>query len=291
MFNFIKKYILIFVVLCFLQSIFAQGEREFPFPYIPDMIVEPQQRASWLLSHYWDNVDFANANIVADTSFIEQSFVNFLSIIPIIEDAKAIESGVKQLMDKAEIDIYLYRRFMFLAEKYLYEPNSPMVNDEYYIYFLQQINSSSILSAVDKSRTEYLYKIVTKNRVGSQAVDFSFITSQKELLTLYSIKADELILVFYDPECEHCAEIINKLKDNVELNNKILSGKTKVLAVYPDGDRILWEKSHHQMPNNWIIAFASSPIQPIGKYVFRALPSIYVLDKNKKVIVKDITTL
>jgi protein-disulfide isomerase len=147
------------------------------------------------------------------------------------------------------------------------------------------------LSVVDKSRTEYLYKILIKNRVGSQATDFSFITSQKESLTLYSIEADELILVFYDPECEHCAEIINRLKYNTDLNKKILSGKTKVLAVYPDGDRMLWEKSYHKLPNNWIAAFASSPIQPMGKYVFRALPSIYILDKNKKVIAKDITTL
>jgi hypothetical protein len=67
-----------------LQYIFAQGEREFPFPHIPDMIVEPQQRASWLLNHYWDNVDFNNAKIISDTAFIEQAFVNFLSIMPIV---------------------------------------------------------------------------------------------------------------------------------------------------------------------------------------------------------------
>ena len=87
MFSFIKKYILIFLILSLSQYIFAQGEREFPFPYIPDMIVEPQQRASWLLSHYWDNVDFADANIVADTSFI-------VPIIPLFaKDINLLNAG------------------------------------------------------------------------------------------------------------------------------------------------------------------------------------------------------
>lgn len=287
--NFIKRIFAVFIILCFSHSIMAQGgEREFPFPHIPDLIIKPQQRASWLICHYWDNIDFSDDNIISDTVFIEQAFVNFLSIFPIIESDEDIALGVKLLLQKAEIKYRVYEIVISLAEKYLFELDSPLMNEEFYIFFLEQINNSNFLSDVKKSRTKYHYNIVVKNRKGTKAANFDFVTSNGENSSLYDILTDELIIFFYDPECDNCIEVINKLKNNIEINKRIILGKTKILAIYPDGDYYIWQKSISKMPENWIVAFATSPIQPIGKYILRALPTIYVVDKNKKVLVKDI---
>ena len=87
---------------------------------------------------------------------------------------------------------------------------------------------------------------------------------------------------------EHFENTINKLKNHSEINKRIALGKTKILAIYPDGDYAIWQKSIPEMPQHWILAFATSPIQPASKYILRALPSIYVLDKHKIIIAKDI---
>ena len=277
------------LLLCMAMGIgagMAQGGMEFPYPQIPSMMTEPQQRATYLLMHYWDNVDFNDMKLVANDDFMEQGFVNYLSVLPIV-DALTAERSVEAMMKRAEGSKMAYTRLANIAEKYLFEPNSPMVNDETYIMFLNQVLKTSVLSKVEKSRFEYQHRVVMKNRVGSVATDFIYMDKDGKTGSLHQLKAEETLLVFYDPECDNCAEIIEKLRYNRVLNSKIMSGKLRVLAVYAGDNRALWEQHLAKMPTNWLVGRAVSKIQPLGLYVLRAMPAIYLLDKDKKVVKKE----
>lgn len=277
------------MVLCLAMCVCgakAQGGVEFPYPQIPTMMTEPQQRATYLLMHYWDNVDFNDMKLVANDDFMEQGFVNYLSVLPIV-DALTAERSVEAMMKRAEGNKMAYIRLANIAEKYLFEPNSPMVNDETYIMFLNQILKTGVLSKVEKSRFEYQHRVVMKNRVGSVATDFIYMDKDGKTGSLHQLKAEETLLVFYDPECDNCAEIIEKLRYNRVLNSKIMSGRMRVLAVYAGDNRALWEQHLAKMPTNWLVGRAVSKIQPLGLYVLRAMPAIYLLDKDKKVVKKE----
>ena len=277
------------MVLCLAMGVCgakAQGGVEFPYPQIPSMMTEPQQRATYLLMHYWDNVDFNDMKLVANDDFMEQGFVNYLSVLPIV-DALTAERSVEAMMKRAEVNDVAYKKLVNIAEKYLFEPNSPMVSDEMYIMFLNQVLKTSVLSKVEKSRFEYQHRVVMKNRVGSVATDFIYMDKDGKTGSLHQLKAEETLLVFYDPECDNCAEIIEKLRYNRALNSKIMSGRMKVLAVYAGDNRALWEQHLVKMPTNWLVGRAISKIQPLGLYVLRAMPAIYLLDKDKKVVKKE----
>jgi hypothetical protein len=277
------------VVLCLAMGVCgakAQGGVEFPYPQIPSMMTEPQQRATYLLMHYWDNVDFNDMKLVANDDFMEQGFVNYLSVLPIV-DALTAERSVEAMMKRAEVNGVAYKKLVNIAEKYLFEPNSPMVSDEMYIMFLNQVLKTSVLSKVEKSRFEYQHRVVMKNRVGSVATDFVYIDKDGKSGSLHTLKAEETLLIFYDPECDNCAEIIEKLRYDRRLNSKIMSGKLRVLAVYAGDNRALWEQHLAKMPTNWSVGRAVSKIQPLGLYVLRAMPAIYLLDKDKKVVKKE----
>ena len=277
------------IVLCIAIGVCdakAQGGMEFPYPQIPTMMTEPQQRATYLLMHYWDNVDFNNPKLVANDDFMEQGFVNYLSVLPIV-DAQTAEKSVEAMMKRAEVNSVAYRKIANIAEKYLFEPNSPMVSDEMYIMFLNQILNTKVLSNVEKARFDHQYKVVMKNRVGSVATDFLYMDVKGEMGSLYKFKAEETLLIFYDPDCDNCAEIIEKLRYNRELNAKIMSGKMRVLAIYAEENVELWKKELPKMPTNWVVGRAVSKIKPLGMYVLRAMPAIYLLDKDKKVVKKE----
>ena len=277
------------MVLCLAMGVCgakAQGGVEFPYPQIPSMMTEPQQRATYLLMHYWDNVDFKDMKLVANDDFMEQGFVNYLSVLPIV-DALTAERSVEAMMKRAEVNGVAYKKLVNIAEKYLFEPNSPMVSDEMYIMFLNQVLKTSVLSKVEKSRFEYQHRVVMKNRVGSVATDFIYMDKDGKTGSLHQLKAEETLLVFYDPECDNCAEIIEKLRYDRRLNSKIMSGKLRVLAVYAGDNRALWEQHLAKMPTNWLVGRAVSKIQPLGLYVLRAMPAIYLLDKDKKVLKKE----
>ena len=277
------------IVLCIAIGVCdakAQGGVEFPYPQIPTMMTEPQQRATYLLMHYWDNVDFKDMKLVMNEDFMEQGFVNYLSVLPIV-DAQTAEQSVETMMKRAEVNSVAYGKIANIAEKYLFEPNSPMVSDEMYIMFLNQILNTKVLSNVEKVRFDHQYKVVIKNRVGSVATDFLYMDAKGDIGSLYKFKAEETLLIFYDPDCDNCAEIIEKLRYNRELNAKIMSGKMRVLAIYAEENVELWKKELPKMPANWTVGRAVSKIKPLGLYVLRAMPAIYLLDKDKKVVKKE----
>lgn len=277
------------IVLCIAIGVCdakAQGGMEFPYPQIPTMMTEPQQRATYLLMHYWDNVDFNDMKLVANDDFMEQGFVNYLSVLPIV-DAQTAERSVEAMMKRAEGNKMAYIRLANIAEKYLFEPNSPMVNDETYIMFLNQILKTGVLSRVEKARFEYQYKAVIKNRVGSVATDFLYMNTKGDIGSLHKFEAEKTLLIFYDPDCDNCTEIIEKLRYNRELNVKIASGQIKVLAIYAEENIDLWKKELAKMPSNWVVGRAVSKIKPLGLYVLRAMPAIYLLDGDKKVLKKE----
>ena len=277
------------IVLCIAIGVCdakAQGGVEFPYPQIPTMMTEPQQRATYLLMHYWDNVDFNDMKLVANDDFMEQGFVNYLSVLPIV-DAQTAERSVEAMMKRAEGNKMAYIRLANIAEKYLFEPNSPMVNDETYIMFLNQILKTGVLSRVEKARFEYQYKAVIKNRVGSVATDFLYMNTKGDIGSLHKFEAEKTLLIFYDPDCDNCTEIIEKLRYNRELNVKIASGQIKVLAIYAEENIDLWKKELAKMPSNWVVGRAVSKIKPLGLYVLRAMPAIYLLDGDKKVLKKE----
>lgn len=277
------------IVLCIAIGVCgakAQGGVEFPYPQIPTMMTEPQQRATYLLMHYWDNVDFNDMKLVANDDFMEQGFVNYLSVLPIV-DALTAERSVEAMMKRAEGNKMAYIRLANIAEKYLFEPNSPMVNDETYIMFLNQILKTGVLSRVEKARFEYQYKAVIKNRVGSVATDFLYMNTKGDIGSLHKFEAEKTLLIFYDPDCDNCTEIIEKLRYNRELNVKIASGQIKVLAIYAEENIDLWKKELAKMPSNWVVGRAVSKIKSLGLYVLRAMPAIYLLDGDKKVLKKE----
>ena len=277
------------MVLCMAMGVCgakAQEGMEFPYPQIPTMMTEPQQRATYLLMHYWDNVDFNDMKLVMNEDFMEQGFVNYLSVLSIV-DAQTSEKSVEAMMKRAEENSVAYRKIANIAEKYLFEPNSPMVSDEMYILFLNQILKTKVLSNVEKARFDHQYKVVMKNRVGSVATDFLYMDAKGEIGSLHKFKAEETLLIFYDPDCDNCAEIIEKLRYNRELNAKIMSGKMRVLAIYAEENIELWKKELAKMPTNWTVGRAVSKIKPLGLYVLRAMPAIYLLDKDKNVVKKE----
>ena len=61
-----------------------------------------------------------------------------------------------------------------------------------------------------------------------------------------------------------------------------------ILSIYPDDDITSWRKYLDIMPSRWLHAYDSGMhITNKKLYDLKAIPSIYLLDKNKRVILKD----
>lgn len=164
---------------------------------------------------------------------------------------------------------------------------SPRHKEEVYIEYLQHLLRMPDLSEEDRTRAEYYLKMARKNRIGTVATDFSFTTREGRRMKLSQFEAENLVLVFYDPACPHCGGILERLYQNPRLQQAIAVGKARVLAVYTEGNRKLWKETKGEMPMEWTIAIDESKIVERNLYDISAMPMVYLLDKDKRVIIKD----
>jgi len=257
-------------------------------PEIPQMMTDPQQRAFYYVNHYWDEYSLADTAFIHSTD-TEQLFADFIDALKYVSPQES-ETALRNMMNLMEADSTAYIHFCFLSEKYLYASNSPMRNEDYYIPVLEQVMISKRLSEVDKIRPADQLKQAKKNRPGMTATDFSYVTPKGKAGRMSSIKADYTMLFFYDPDCSNCREyehILSEMPAFLEMQEK---GTLRVLAVYPDEDENEWLLKSSQMPRNWIVGWnKQGDIRSKMLYEIRATPTLFLLDKQKKVILKDAT--
>lgn len=177
-----------------------------------------------------------------------------------------------------------------LAEKHLYTFGSPMQNEEYFIPFLEEIVGTSLLDETEKSRFRFLLSAALKNRPGTMATDFTYLTPNGELQTLYTVPATyRLLLLFYDPDCLHCREIITALSTASCLQQQIESGQLTVLAICVGEDRDLWNCSLKDLPTQWLTGFDMGCICQEERYLLPDMPMMYLLDGEKRVVKKEVS--
>lgn len=220
-----------------------------------------QRRDSQLFERYvtlyWQGYDFADSSRVESKEF-EHIFARYLLSLS-YADSSMVERSYNSLLDAVAINPVALQRSISLTEKYLYETSSPQCNDELYLSILKVIIAHNSLHEVERIRPKYQLSKLSQNRVGDLAANIEVQRSNGDIVELHSIQARGVILLFSDPECSECArvdEVVTSMQQS--LDNKGI----EVVKIYP-----------------------TPHIESL--YHLRAIPTIYLLDEHKRVVLKD----
>lgn len=261
-------------------------QRTFPVVRVPEML-PAEDRPAYLAEHYWDRFDFRDTTFCNLPDITEQAYANFLDVLRYVDLATA-QSAVGVMMRAAEADSTMFDYFISLGDKYLYDPNSPFRNDELYIPVLETVIASPLLDEVEKIRPRSQLSMALKNRIGQPANDIVYTLFDGRQGRLYGIEADYLLLFINNPDCPACKAIREEICASPMLSEMIEKGTMKVLAVYPDEDITAWLNYRHNMPSTWINAYDKQlRMRDDELYDLKAIPSLYLLDRDKRVILKD----
>lgn len=170
---------------------------------------------------------------------------------------------------------------------YLNNPNSPVRNERLFIRFLTSMLSRTDIPEDVSARAEEQMRKARLNSPGTKAGDFRYIDREGREGSLHAFRSPQTMLIFYDPECPHCSEILKGIASDSKVNAAIDTGALKILAVYAEGKRDVWESSKQEMPANWNIAYDLTGILDKDIYDLPAMPIVYLLDSDKRVLVKD----
>lgn len=267
------------------------GKPCFIQPDVPYMITDIDERTKYLALHWWDRFDFADTACIHNPDVTEQVFVDFLDILPFMNDAGAAEA-IRNLLSRAEKEEtrLVYGYFLELAEKYLYDPNSPLRDEELYVPFIEYVLSSNDSDGISRMRPALQLEEINKNRWDAMATDFTYMLPDGRTGSLHGIRAEYILLYFHNPDCGDCQRTKEMLERSELISSLTEAGKMNILALYPNGNPEEWEACcRMSMPDGWINARDGSKKLVIKEqlYFLRAIPSLYLLDRDKRVILKD----
>ena len=260
----------------------------FTLPAIPDTLQTVESRSSYLVAHYWDRFSFADSlQFMNQPEMVEQALVDYVDLFRLVPATEA-ENSLSALMDQASVTLNGFLFFYNTLEKYLYDATSPMRNEALFIPVLQKMMASNKLNDDDKLRPAMLLKSVSKNKVGSTAAGFSYTKPDGSRHRLSEVQTPLTLLLFFDPECDDCHQVIMRLEKTDVLNQLTADRQLTVLAVYPGENKRLWQTMAQHMFPTWEIGMdESQTIYEKELYDILGFPSMYLLDQHKTVILKD----
>ena len=258
-------------------------------PALAPAMLPQEQKMEYMREHYWDKFDFA------DTTFINQiDSTKMLTAFAVyatgyIPDSLAYKY-MPRLMQRASTSKRMYTYFLMLAEGVLHDPNSPLRNDEKYIPVLESAVQSSLMDEYERMPYEYDLEIARQNRIGRIANDFTYTLPSGRTATLHNIKADYTLIFISNPGCPMCREVKEQITTSPMLQELIERKELKVLVIYPDTDLEAWREHLQDYPASWINGYdADQRIEKERLYDLKAIPALYLLDKQKRVMAKDCT--
>lgn len=309
----------------------ASGEvRTFPQVSVPAMMESPEERAEYAALHYFDPLTkiesasaggkssgrgdsgkgdsgkggSASAKYLCDSTHIagvpsgqmEQAFATWCGLLDMVP-LETAEKAAGHLFDRiaaceaADTSSNIFERMNEIADKYLYDPNSPLRNEDYYRPFVEARSRSELVSPEMRSTDAVTAHNCSLNKVGTKAADFRFSDNRGRIYTLYGIKASKTLLFFSNPGCNACQSIIESLKAYPEMEPMIASGELAVLNIYIDEDLGEWYNYMPIYPSSWYNGYDPDyAIRTDRLYDVRAIPSLYLLDSEKTVLMKDAPT-
>lgn len=279
----------------------AVASKEFPQVEIPMMLDDNTERVDYYITHFWDAYLDTAFTGLCDSSHVkgvssydlegkfgEYSTILWQTDLETATNSVASMFKMAEANQRADTSSNVLENFTFLADKYLYNPNSPVRNEDLYYPFVEGLSKSEFTDPGLREAYAYDARMCSLNRTGTPAANFKFTDSKGHIRDLYSIKADYLLLFFVNPGCSACREIIDEITADPDISSMTESGELAVVDIYIDDEIDKWKEYVPNYPESWISGYDHLyKIRTNVLYNVRAIPSIYLLDKDKKVLFKD----
>ena len=277
--------------------------RDFPMAEIPMMITQPEERMVWLGQHFWDRFTATDSLYFCDSVTVngvpmekmEQQmglFSTLLQQIPLSDGVRAMELFYDRLeaFQLAQPAGNVLPQTVALTSRYFYDPNSPVRSEDLYLPFVSRLAQSALID--EDYRLGYAWDAgkCALNRTGTPAADFVFVDTAGKRRSLYGVKARRTLLIFGNPDCTACKELVEQMEAYPQISAQIADGSLRVVDIYIDQDIELWKERMESYPKDWINGYDPNfVIRGDILYNVRAVPSLYLLDAKKTVLLKDAT--
>lgn len=171
------------------------------------------------------------------------------------------------------------------AEATLGNPLSVDHNEEKFVELLKAISINDALSETEKMRPKLLLEEALKNHVGTQAHDIEYITPDDSTHYISESLSPLTLIYFNDPDCDACEMVKERLDTCSILKTMVKERKLEIIGIYTLNDEQSWRNTDFpdHIINGWN---KNQEIEFKETYLLPTLPLFYLLDSDKKVLLK-----
>ena len=249
--------------------------------------------------HYWDGITFMDDRIIRTPFFLPKLENYYRNIVPPMPDSIIKESDYMLLLARSAPEMYKFL-LNWLTDEYIYPKY--MGQDAVFVHLFEKYHSKGVTNWLNekqlKTISDRAYMLMA-NLIGEQAANLQMVDSSGKEKPLYNINSDYIVICFWDPTCGHCQKQVPRL-DSI-YNAKWKKEGVKMYGVLTETKDVdLWKKFiKDKNLGNWINVYETDAQRKIiadskqasYKQLYDVIqtPTLYLLDKDKKIIAKKLT--
>jgi len=277
-------------------------------PEVPGNIVNEQDlQYRWYRNHYWDRVDFSDPRLVHDGSFHQILDTYWTRVLPQMPDSMVIEA--ERLISKVEGNDEMFKYITHYIT-FNSESSQVMCMDKVFVHMIDTYYSTGKAVWMDDAKIQ---KVVDRANELRDSQCGNLIPNiilpgldQKTWVSLHDVEAKYTAVLIWESTCGHCKKEMPIYK---ELYEEWAPKGLEIFAIGNDFEPEPWQKFVNEKGyTDWInvsdnplinaqdsaSVLIYSGITTLKSLNFRttfdvfATPKVFLLDKNKKIVAKQI---
>ena len=268
----------------------------------PQTHTDSLQNYYYYKTHYWDGVTFMDERIIRTPFFLPKLERYYRELIVPEADSIIKEADYQLLLARSSPEMYKFL-LNWLTDEYI----SPkyMGQDAVFVHLFEKYHSKGVSNWLNEKQMETISRrayMLMANLIGAKAADLEMLDTAGKPAPLYEVAADYTVVVFWDPTCGHCKEELPRLDSVYKAHWKAHQVKMYGVLSADSKEDLKQEWLKYIRAHNladWVNVYQTKEIETANataqKPGYRQLydvtltPTIYLLDKEKRIIAKKLT--
>lgn len=257
-------------------------------------LIDSNWRYRYFKQHYWENVDFNEDALVRMPVNVLKTKMDFYFDNVIIPDADSCIEACNTILYQAKNSIENEKYIIwYLTNRF--ESSKIMGLDRVFVHMALSQYCQGRTWWVDSTTTAKMCESAYRRSyslIGAQAADLQLKNQDSVWINTNSIKAPYTILMFWDPTCGHCKEIMPKIAKLYE-ENKDKGWKVITLAAGNKKKEWFEYLAAHPEISEFTNLIRGEVLDQryadaLQAYYVISSPTIFLLDENKKIVANRI---
>lgn len=255
-------------------------------PYIPQHIQLTQERAQYLLKHFWDKKNLADTTLIGRKE-IEQNYMDYCGLL-VSFPAESVKEYIVYPLEQNHGEMLLYT--LSIYQSMLHNTNSPVASEDHYRYVLEWATRSPKIKDLHQEKAKNLLSLINKNRVGYTVEDFIYTKIDGSRHHLRNFRSARTLLILISTNNPTHTELINQIADQPDIAKLLKNKQLDIKVIYLQTSVEQFISDSQQLPQAFEAGHdAENKILTDQLYDIKPYPTMYLIDHKGQVLLKDVS--